>query len=67
MLEARAGKDGPEWQYAFAPMTIYALKASWKGQRGLGAPDPLVRRLEVRDRTVLLPRGRSRPPRGGTR
>jgi hypothetical protein len=32
MLEARQGKDGPEWQYAFAPQTTYALKASWKGQ-----------------------------------
>jgi hypothetical protein len=32
MIEARAGKDGPEWQYAFAPMTIYSVRASWKGQ-----------------------------------
>jgi hypothetical protein len=31
-LEARAGKDGAEWQYAFAPMTIHAVRASWKGQ-----------------------------------
>ena len=32
MLEARAGKGGPEWQYAFAPMTIYSVRATWKGQ-----------------------------------
>ncbi len=32
MLEARAGKDGPEWQFAFAPMTIYSVRASWKGR-----------------------------------
>ena len=32
MIEARVGKDGPEWQYAFAPMTIYSVRASWKGQ-----------------------------------
>ncbi len=32
MLEAVQGKDGAEWQFAFAPQTIYALKASWKGK-----------------------------------
>lgn len=32
MLEARPGRGGPEWQFAFAPQTSYALKASWKGQ-----------------------------------
>ena len=32
MIEARPGKDGPEWQYAFAPMTAYPLKGSWKGK-----------------------------------
>lgn len=31
MLEAREGKNGREWQYALAPMTIYALRASLKG------------------------------------
>ena len=31
MLEARTGKDGPEWQYAFAPMSTYALKGEFKG------------------------------------
>jgi hypothetical protein len=38
LLEARAGKDGPEWQYAFAPQTSYALKASWKGQEVWSLP-----------------------------
>jgi hypothetical protein len=32
MLESRPGKDGPEWQYAFAPMTTFAVSASWKGK-----------------------------------
>jgi hypothetical protein len=31
-LAARSGKDGPEWQYALAPMTIYAVKSSYRGQ-----------------------------------
>jgi hypothetical protein len=26
------GKDGPEWQYAFAPMSVYGLRGSCKGQ-----------------------------------
>jgi hypothetical protein len=29
VLEAREGKNGPEWQYALAPESIYALRASW--------------------------------------
>ncbi len=32
MLEVRPGKDGPEWQYAFAPMTSHAVKGYWKGK-----------------------------------
>jgi hypothetical protein len=32
MLESRPGKDGPEWQYAFAPMTGFAVNAFWKGK-----------------------------------
>jgi hypothetical protein len=32
MLESRPGKDGPEWQFAFAPMTGFALNAFWKGK-----------------------------------
>jgi hypothetical protein len=31
-LEARAGKGGPEWQYALAPMTIFAVKGSYRGK-----------------------------------
>src|SRR4051794_9575872 len=38
LLEVRDGKDGPEWQYAFAPQTSYALKASWKGQEVWSLP-----------------------------
>jgi hypothetical protein len=38
MLEARIGPDGPEWQYAFAPMSIYALKATWKGKEVWSVP-----------------------------
>ena len=32
MLESRPGKDGPEWQYAFAPMTGFAVNTFWKGK-----------------------------------
>jgi hypothetical protein len=32
LLEARPGTNGPEWQYAFAPMTAFAVSASWKGK-----------------------------------
>jgi hypothetical protein len=32
MIEARAGKGGPEWQFAFAPMTVYAVQGMWKGR-----------------------------------
>ena len=32
MLESRRGHDGPEWQYAFAPMTGFAINAFWKGK-----------------------------------
>ncbi len=38
MLEARPGQDGAEWQYAFAPMSTYALKGSWKGQEVWSLP-----------------------------
>lgn len=31
-LEARAGKDGPEWAYALAPMTCFDLKGRYKGR-----------------------------------
>ena len=39
MLEARAGREGPEWQFAFAPQTSYALKASWTGREVWSVPD----------------------------
>lgn len=39
LLEARPGKDGPEWQFAFAPQTSYALKASWKGREVWDVPN----------------------------
>jgi hypothetical protein len=38
MIEARAGKEGLEWQYAFAPASIYALTASWKGKEVWSLP-----------------------------
>jgi hypothetical protein len=31
-LEARSGKQGLEWQYALAPMTIFAVKASYQAK-----------------------------------
>ncbi len=30
MIEARDGKDGPEWQYAFAPASIDPIRGFWK-------------------------------------
>jgi hypothetical protein len=38
MLESRRGQDGPEWQYAFAPMTGFALKTFWKGNETWSKP-----------------------------
>ena len=38
-LEARPGEDGPEWQYALAPMTVYALKATYRGKAVWELPD----------------------------
>lgn len=46
MIEARAGRSGLEWQYALAPMTSYAVRATWKGRPAWSlpwrndAPDP---------------------------
>jgi hypothetical protein len=31
-VEARPGRQGPEWQYALAPMTCWPVKASRKGE-----------------------------------
>src|SRR4051794_10224380 len=38
ILEARTGKEGLEWQYAFAPMTTFAVKGSWKGREVWSLP-----------------------------
>jgi hypothetical protein len=46
MVEARMSKQGPEWQYAFAPMTTYAVKASWKGQEVWSLPYRRIQRTE---------------------
>jgi hypothetical protein len=32
MIEARKGSNGPEWQYAFAPMSVYGLRGLCKGR-----------------------------------
>jgi hypothetical protein len=37
-LEVGPGKDGPVWQYAFAPMTCWELKGSHKGQAVWSCP-----------------------------
>jgi hypothetical protein len=38
-LEARAGDHGPEWQYAFAPMTVFAVKGFYRGKPVWELPD----------------------------
>jgi hypothetical protein len=38
MLEARAGNSASEWQFGFAPMSTYPLKATWKGQEVWSVP-----------------------------
>jgi hypothetical protein len=38
-LEARPGQEGPEWQYALAPMTVFAVKGSYRGKAVWGRPD----------------------------
>lgn len=38
VLEARSGKDGPEWEFAFAPMTTFAVKGSWRGREVWSLP-----------------------------
>ena len=55
-LEARAGHDGPEWQYAFAPMTCYAAE----GRRTRGRPSGTIpyRKDAVRPLEALLRHGR---------
>jgi hypothetical protein len=38
-LELRTGDDGPEWQYALAPMTVYAIKGTYRNQPVWELPD----------------------------
>jgi hypothetical protein len=38
LLEARPAKSGPEWQYAFAPMTTFAVTGFWKGKEVWSLP-----------------------------
>jgi hypothetical protein len=38
MLEARADQGEPRWHYAFAPMTVFAVKGSWKGKEVWSLP-----------------------------
>jgi hypothetical protein len=38
LLESRPGKSGPEWQYAFAPMTTFAVNAFWKSNEVWSLP-----------------------------
>jgi hypothetical protein len=38
-LESRTGDRGPEWHYALAPMTVYALAVSYRGKAVWELPD----------------------------
>lgn len=38
MVEARPAKSGPEWQFALAPMTTFAVNASHQGKRVWSLP-----------------------------
>jgi hypothetical protein len=38
-LEARMGDHGPQWEYALAPMTVYALRGTCKGKPVWELPD----------------------------
>jgi hypothetical protein len=38
-LEDRPGKDGPQWQYALAPMTVFAVKGYYRGDLVWELPD----------------------------
>jgi hypothetical protein len=48
MIEAREGKNGPEWQYAFAPASIDPIKGLWKKKEVWSLPY----REAWRDRTA---------------
>jgi hypothetical protein len=39
LLEARPGKQGLEWEYALAPMTVFAVKGSYQGKAVWELPD----------------------------
>lgn len=39
LLEARPGKQGLQWEYALAPMTVFAVKASYQGKAVWELPD----------------------------
>jgi hypothetical protein len=38
-LEARTGKEGLQWEYALAPMTVFAVKGSYQGKAIWELPD----------------------------
>jgi hypothetical protein len=38
-LEARPGKQGQQWEYALAPMTVYAVRGSYQGKAIWELPD----------------------------
>ena len=38
-LEVRSGKEGRRWQYALAPMTVFAVKGSYRGDAVWELPD----------------------------
>jgi hypothetical protein len=40
-LEARTGKEGLQWEYALAPMTVFAVKGSYQGKTVWELPDRL--------------------------
>jgi hypothetical protein len=57
-LEARVGDRGPEWQYAFAPMTVFAVKGLHRGKLvwelpdRMPAGDPLKPFFDYTDKSV---------------
>ena len=38
LLESRRGPSGQAWQYAFAPMTSFAVSTSWQGKEVWNLP-----------------------------
>jgi hypothetical protein len=61
MIEARPGKQGAEWQYAFAPMTTFEVNASWKDKEVWNKPS--LNGGEQRDPSnTFLVRRYSAPP-----